>query len=325
MSELEGRGEAAASGGGGRARKGGAGTVSEALGAAVDALAAAGVDSPRLDAELMLCQATGWRRNDLLAESDAVVDAGAGRRFGEMVRRRLQHEPVAYILGRRSFRYLELISDPRALVPRPETELLVELALELKPSSVLDIGTGSGAIALAVASELAECRVVATDTSAAALELARENALRLGLADRVNFELGTLPVALGTAVEDVGFDLVVANLPYVPEGDWPGLAPDIRGFEPRAALLGGPDGLDVVRAAVGELAASLERAGAGGEGAGSAGEEVAAGGSRPVIGLEIGEGQASATAEILVAAGWPRTELRPDLAGIERVVVGYAN
>ena len=125
----------------------------------------------------------------MAAEPGAEIPPPAARRFGEMVRRRLRREPVAYILGHKGFRHLELAVDPRVLIPRPETELLVELALELKPGRVLDIGTGSGAIALAVAAELPACEVIATDTSSKALEVARANAERLGLA-RVEFARG---------------------------------------------------------------------------------------------------------------------------------------
>ena len=140
------------------------------------------------------------------------MDSGAARRFGAMVRRRVRREPVAYILGRKGFRHLDLWVDSRALIPRPETELLVEIAVELEPGSVLDVGTGSGAVALAVADELPEADVTATDTSEDALALARENAERLGLAERVAFERGTVPPGRR-------FDLVVANLPYVRESD----------------------------------------------------------------------------------------------------------
>ena len=138
----------------------------EALGAAVDALRAAGVESPRLDAELLLAAATGRERAALVADPARRVSPAGGRLFGEMVRRRLRREPVAYILGRKGFRQIELAVDRRVLVPRPETELLVELALELGPGALLDVGTGSGAIALAVADELPGCEVTATDTSA---------------------------------------------------------------------------------------------------------------------------------------------------------------
>src|SRR5512146_1068148 len=192
-------------------------SVREALMSAVDALRAAGVEDPRLDAELLLSEATGWERAQLTASPETGVTPAAGRLFGEMVRRRLRREPVAYILGRKGFRHIELAVDRRVLIPRPDTELLVELALELQPRRVLDIGTGSGAIALAIADELPECEGVATDTSPAALEVARGNAERLGLAERVRFMEGTLPDT-GTGWvgegEAGGFDLILANLPY---------------------------------------------------------------------------------------------------------------
>jgi release factor glutamine methyltransferase len=197
-----------------------AGSVADALGASVDALAAAGVDSPRLDAELMLAEAVGSDRARLIAEPEAAIDPPAARAFGAMVRRRLRREPVAYILGRRWFRDLELRVDSRALIPRPETELLVEVAVALRPASVLEVGTGSGAVALAVAAELPSAEVTATDSSPGALALAGENATRLGLAGRVRFAEGTLP-------EGASFDLLVANLPYVGEDEWPELAPEI--------------------------------------------------------------------------------------------------
>ena len=266
--------------------------IREALSASVDALRAAGVEDPRLDAELLLAEATGWERAYLASHPEAEIPPPAARRFGEMVRRRLRREPVAYILGRRGFRHIELAVDPRVLIPRPETELLVELALELRPGSVLDLGTGSGAISLAIASEMPECELTATDTSARALEVARANAGRLGLAERVRFLKGSLP-------PEERFDLVVANLPYVAEADWPSLQPEVTEWEPREALLAGPDGLDAFRAVI------------------SAAPAVAS-----VIGLEVGEGQAEAVGELLIEAGFGAIEARADLAGIDRVVVG---
>ncbi len=191
-----------------------AGSVREALSSASDALAATGVETPRLDAELLLGEATGWDRARLAAEPEAGVPAPAGRQFAEMVRRRLRREPVAYILGRKGFRHIELAVDRQVLIPRPETELLVELALEIAPQRVLDMGTGSGAIALAIAGEMPTCEVIATDTSPTALEVARDNAKRLGLADRVEFVEAMLPPDVG------GLDLIVANLPYVAESEW---------------------------------------------------------------------------------------------------------
>ncbi len=226
------------------------GSVNEALGAATDALRAIGVESPRLDAELLLAEASSIDRAALIAEPGAPLEAAAGRSFGELVRRRLRREPVAYILGGRGFRRIELAVDRRVLIPRPETELLVELALEVRPRRLLDVGTGSGAIALAVADELPGCAVTATDTSAAALAVARANAERLGLSDRVRFIEGTIPEA-GAAAHGrggAGFDLILANLPYVAERDWAGLEPEVTQWEPREALLAGPDGLDAYRA-----------------------------------------------------------------------------
>jgi release factor glutamine methyltransferase len=270
-----------------------AGSVRDALGGATDALRAAGVESPRLDAEILLSEAMGCERARLAMYSEAGVPAAAGRRFGEMVRRRLRREPVAYILGRKGFRRIELAVDRRVLVPRPETELLVELALELEPGRVLEVGTGSGAVALAIADELPGCRVTATDTSAAALEAARANAERLGLAERVELVEAMLPP--GAA----GFDLLVANLPYVAESEWGGLEPEVTEWEPREALLAGPDGLDVLRAAIPAFA-----------------------GVAPVVALEVGTGQAAAVGDLLFDAGFERVETRPDLAGIPRVVKG---
>jgi release factor glutamine methyltransferase len=178
------------------------------------------------------------------------------------------------------------------LIPRPETELLVELAVEMGPRRVLDMGTGSGAVALAIADELPECEVVATDTSSAALEVARANAERLGLAERVELVEAMAPV-------DGEFDLIVANLPYVAEREWGELEPEVTEWEPREALLAGPDGLDVIRAAI-AVAATLASS----------------------LALEVGAGQAPAVGELLFAAGFATVETRPDLAGIPRVVWG---
>ncbi len=268
-------------------------SVREALTSAVDALRAAGVDDPRLDAELLLSEATGWERARLAAEPEAGVPASAARRFGEMVRRRLRREPVAYILGRKGFRHIELAVDRRVLIPRPETELLVELALELQPRRALDVGTGSGAIALAIADEVPTCEVIASDTSAAALEVARANAERHGLADRVEFVEAMLPPDVGD------LDLIVANLPYVAESEWAGLEPEVTEWEPREALFAGPDGLDLIRAAIPAAAAVA-----------------------PSLALEVGAGQAPAVSELLFEAGFAKVETRLDLAGIPRVVWG---
>ena len=224
---------------------------------------------------------------------EAELVPAAGRLFGEMVRRRLRREPVAYILGRKGFRSIELAVDRRVLIPRPETELLVELALELEPRRVLDMGTGSGAVALAIADELPGCEAIGTDTSAAALEVARGNSERLDLADRVELIEAMLPAEPGE------LDLIVANLPYVADDEWAGLEPELTEWEPREALLAGADGLDVIRAAI-----------------------PAAATAAPALALEVGAGQAAAVGELLFEAGFSTIETRPDLAGIPRVVWG---
>jgi release factor glutamine methyltransferase len=270
-------------------------SVREAIGAATDALAAAGVETPRLDAELLLAEAAGVDRAVLATEPERPVEPRPARAFGEMVRRRVQREPVAYILGRKAFRGIEVAVDRRALIPRPETELLAEVAFELEPETVLDVGTGSGAVALAIAAELSGVRVTATDTSVVALELAAENARRLDLDRRVRLEEGTLP-------PHEAFDLVVANLPYVREDEWDGLAPEITRYEPRAALVSGPDGLDAIRDLIAELGSRPEAA--------------------PAVALEVGAGQAEIVATALREAGFGAVQARTDLAGHERAVVG---
>jgi release factor glutamine methyltransferase len=217
-----------------------------------------------------------------------------------MVRRRLRREPLAYILGRKGFRHIELAVDPRVLIPRPETELLVEVALELGPGTVLDVGTGSGAVALAVADELADVTVRGTDTSADAIAVARANAVRLGLDNRAKFDVvARFGRHASESRQPAGFyDLVLANLPYVADADWPTLAPEIRDFEPREALLGGRDGLHPIR---GLLAAPPDCA---------------------AIALEVGEGQAPGVEGLVRGSGFGWLERRMDLAGIDRVVVG---
>lgn len=275
-----------------------AGAVAEALAAASDALAAAGVDTPRLDAEVLLADAIGTDRATLLARAESGVSPAAARRFGAMVRRRVAREPVAYITGRKAFRRIEVAVDPRVLIPRPETELLVEVAVEVGPRSVVDVGTGSGAVALAIADELPQVAVKGVDASDGAIEVARTNAVRLGLGRRVSFEGTHFGRYASEKRPPAELDLVVANLPYVREDEWRTLQPEIRNYEPREALVGGPDGLEPIRTLLASPPATR------------------------TIALEVGRGQADTVERLVQSAGFPHIERRRDLAGIDRAVVG---
>jgi release factor glutamine methyltransferase len=279
-----------------------ASSVKQALSGATDAIAAAGSESAQLDAELLLAEATSWDRAALVAEPDARLPVGASREFASMVRRRIRREPVAYILGRKGFRRIELLVDHRVLIPRPETELVVEVALEQAPQAILDVGTGSGAIALAVADELPESRVVAIDISMDALRVAQANAERLGLSDRVEVISRGVESLAGAEPDGRTFDLLAANLPYVSEPEWEGLAPEIREYEPREALLAGPTGLEAIESLI-KAVAGLDRKPA-------------------TVALEIGATQAVAVSALLREAGYEEVEVRRDLAQLDRVVVG---
>jgi release factor glutamine methyltransferase len=254
-------------------------TAREVLGAAVDAFTAAGCDTPRLDAELLVADALGVSREALVLDPGLPVPPPASRLLSERIRRRVGREPVAYILGRKGFRRIEVAVDSRVLIPRPETELLVEVALELPAGArVHDVGTGSGAVALALIDERPDLVVSASDASPAAVEVARANGLS---------------AAVQRGLPPGEYDLVVANLPYVREDEWDGLAHEIRLYEPREALVSGADGLDAIRSLVGGAPSGTRLA------------------------LEHAPDQAAAVAGLLDGA---RT--LPDLAGRPRVTLG---
>lgn len=254
-------------------------------------LAAAGADTPRLDAELLLADVLGIDRAELIMRARDEPSEDALEEYQARLARRARREPVAYILGRRGFRRLWLAVDRRVLIPRPESELLVEVGLELASGArVADVGTGSGAVALALKDERPDLDVTGLDVSSDALDVARGNAQRLGL--DVRFVQSDL-------LDSGRYDAVVANLPYVPLRS--PLAPEIIDWEPAGAVFGGPDGLEQVR----RLVAAVK--------------------GRPeveLLALEIGFDQAMAVSELVAAAGFAEVERRRDLAGHERVVVG---
>ena len=211
----------------------------DAIDAATAAFDAAGCSTPRLDAELMIADALGVGRERLFLDPEMEIPPAAARVIAERVRRRNEREPVAYILGHKGFRNIELKVDRRALVPRPESELLVEAALDLPEGArVHDVGTGTGAIALALLDERPDLHVTASELSPEAAELARENAELLGL---------PLEVEVADGLPPGEYDLVIANLPYVRDDRWDILMPEINRYEPRVALTGGMDGLDAIR------------------------------------------------------------------------------
>lgn len=271
-------------------------TVRARLDEAERRLAEAGVDTPRLDAELLLAEAAGVTRSEVIADL-VRPDESALERFDDWLERRAAREPLAYITGRQGFRRIELSVDPRVLIPRPETELLVAVVKVGRPCGILDVATGSGAVALALADELPDATIVAADVSAAALEVASDNARALGADGRVSFVQSDLLDAV-----DGTFDAIAANLPYVAAGEIDGLQAEVARHEPRLALDGGADGLDLVR----RLAATAPA-------------RLAPGG---LLALEIGMGQAAETETILRESGFAETERHEDLSGIERVVSG---
>lgn len=254
----------------------------------------------RLEAEVLLAHVLGKPRSWLIAHADDALDAAPAAAFAALVQRRHAGEPVAYITGRRGFWSLELEVTPATLIPRPETELLVELALErltlTASSRVADLGTGSGAIALAIARERPRARVVATDASAAALAVARRNAERLGIAN-IAFTQGDWLAPLA----DHRFDVILSNPPYI-EADDPHLAQGDLRFEPASALASGLDGLDDIRRIVGDARVHLEPNG--------------------WLMMEHGWNQGDAVRAVLEAAGYREVFTARDLEQRDRVSGG---
>ena len=264
-------------------------------------LAAAGVDDPRLDARLLVAEAAGVEPGTVFTRPETPLTAAQADRLAELAARREAREPMSHVLGRRGFWTLDLRVTADTLAPRGDTETVVEAVLaavpeRTRPIKLLDLGTGTGCILLALLAELPEASGLGIDASAAALEVARENAQRNGLSHRAAFTLGHWGRDL-----DGCFDAIVANPPYIPDGDIAGLDPEVARFEPRLALAGGADGLDCYRALLPDIARLLAASG--------------------VAALEVGQGQAEAVAVLGEACGLAFSGFRPDLAGISRCVL----
>ena len=266
------------------------------------AFCAAGLDSPDLDARVLAGHALGLNHTALAANGERALTASEAAALAQLTQRRLAHEPVARITGHKEFWGLDLHVTPATLVPRPDTETVVEAALaaisdKTRALRIADFGTGTGALLLALLSELPNATGVGTDVSADALGVARDNAARLGFADRAEFVL----CSYGTALQ-APFDLVVSNPPYIARGEIAGLAPEVRDYDPHLALDGGPSGLDGHRAVVADARRILARAG--------------------ILAVELGAGQASDVEALFREGSFATEPARADLSGHLRALLG---
>lgn len=261
----------------------------------------AGIEAPRLDALLMLSHASGFSTDRLRIDPDLELMPDAATGFAALLARRLDREPVSHLLGRREFWSLDFAVSRDVLDPRPDSETLVAAVLEevedrTAQLDLIDFGTGSGCLLLALLHELPRARGTGIDRSPAALTVARANAAALGLAERTTWREGDWGRGIGGC-----FDILISNPPYIESAAIPGLAPEVARYEPLSALDGGADGLEAYRRLIPDLA------------------RLAAGGA--LIALEIGAGQEAAVAGMLAAAGFGAIAAKPDLAGIHRVVL----
>jgi release factor glutamine methyltransferase len=275
----------------------------ELIEAAARSLVACGVESSRLDAQILMVAASGLTRADVIAGARN-ISAEQAAHFQAMVARRMSREPIAYIVGHKEFYSIEFEVNQSVLIPRPETELLVAAALEsiahVREARVLDIGTGSGAIAISIAVNAPQASVVATDISADVLEIANRNAFRHGVGDRVTLRRANCFEALDAGPQLGRFDLIVSNPPYVAEADLAHLEPEVRSFEPNIALIAGQDGLDFYRLIAAGAREHLHDA-------------------ADLI-IEVGAGQAPAVAKIFQERGFEIAGVLDDLGGLQRVV-----
>jgi release factor glutamine methyltransferase len=279
-------------------------TIAQTLTAAATRLAAAGIADPWRDARLLIAAAIEAGPEHLIAHPDRALDGAEAAQVEALISRRAAREPVSRILGRRGFWSLEFEITPDTLDPRPDSETLVAAVLERigaqgltgAPLSVLDFGTGSGCLLLALLSELPEARGLGLDISSAALDVARRNARNLGFLERVHFEVGDWGAGL-----DGSWQLIVSNPPYITEAEIGDLAPEVARYDPRLALTAGFDGLDAYRELLPQAARLLELGG--------------------LLALEVGRGQQEAVTALLVASGFTPLGRYRDLGGIERCLL----
>lgn len=275
-------------------------TVNEAMARAAEVLRMHGVSTARLDAEVILAFVLNKSRTQLYIDSSGSITDRQMEKYKALIERRTRMEPVAYITGEKEFMSLSFAVNNSVLIPRPETEIIAEEALAIKPLRIVDVGTGSGAIAIAAARYLPACRVWAVDMSGPALKVARHNARRHGVGERVVFIRGNLLDPFANPQFNGYFDLIAANLPYIPSCEMDRLPADVREFEPHSALDGGEDGLTYYR----ELCPrALELLKTGG-----------------VLMLEIGYHQAPLLSEYLAGHGRLKIDVVKDLAGLDRVL-----
>ena len=276
-------------------------TIASLLHTATVQLTAASIDDARLEAEVLLAHTLATDRAHVLARLTDSIDEASIARFAQRLTRRLAREPLAYIVGRREFYGIEIACGPGALIPRPETELVVDIALdEIRTRGgalcIADIGTGSGAIAVAIAANAPNVRITAIDASSDALTIARNNVDLHTVASRVELRVGNLLDGSGV------FDVIVANLPYVSVAEWQTLQPEVREYEPRAALVGGREGTEAIEQLLRDAPPHLA--------------------SGAVLALEIGATQAERLLAV-ARASFPNAEVcvMKDLAGLDRVLV----
>jgi release factor glutamine methyltransferase len=282
-------------------------SLRQALVSGVQRLSGAGIDTARLDAEVMLGHVLAMTTEQLVSMPDMPLTGEQTRRYEATLQRRLEREPVAYITGQQEFWSLDFQVTPDVLIPRPETERLVEIILTVAtgmlhatPMRLLDIGTGSGAVAISLAKELASAQLWATDVSAAALAIARGNAARNGVSEKIRFFCGNLFAPIDTAAGE--FALIIANPPYIRSSEIAGLAPEVSHWEPPLALDGGTDGLDFYRRIAARASSYLALHGA--------------------VALEIGSDMGEAVVELFAAnGGYESANIFQDYAGRDRVVV----